>query len=83
MSIKMKHRDELYRTPDNSSLDLYVGGFLRIRQVLAIFPVSRASWWAGVRSGKYPKPVKLGPNMTAWRVEDIRNLIERISKEAA
>jgi prophage regulatory protein len=38
-------------------------------------PVSRSTWWAGVKSGRFPKPVKLGPRITAWRVEDIRALI--------
>jgi predicted DNA-binding transcriptional regulator AlpA len=60
-------------------------GFLRLRQIVgdkkrgvaAIIPVSRSSWWAGVRSGRYPKPVKLGPGTTAWRISDIRALIER------
>ena len=40
-------------------------------------PVSRSTWWQGVKTGRYPKPVKLGPRITAWRVEDIRVLIER------
>lgn len=41
-----------------------------------IFPISASAWWLGVKAGRYPKPVKLGPNTTAWRVEDIRALIE-------
>ena len=61
-------------------------GFLRERQILGnsksnppippIIPVCRTSWWAGVKSGKFPKPIKIGPKSTAWRVEDIRRLIE-------
>lgn len=42
-----------------------------------VYPVSKSTWWAGVRSGRFPKPVKLGVRITAWRVEDIRALIER------
>ncbi len=59
-------------------------GFLRIRQIVgdpkasppipAIIPVSRSTWWAGCRSGRFPKPVKLGERVTVWRVEDIRKL---------
>jgi predicted DNA-binding transcriptional regulator AlpA len=52
-------------------------GFVRLPTVLAVYPVSKASWWAGVKSGRYPKSVKLGPKTTAWRVEDIRALIEK------
>lgn len=54
-------------------------GFVRLSQILAPsgpIPVSKSTWWAGVGSGRYPKPVKLGPRITAWRVEDIRKLIE-------
>ncbi|MEN6630768.1 MAG: AlpA family phage regulatory protein [Sulfuricella sp.] len=40
-----------------------------------LFPFSRSTWLNGVREGKFPKPVKLGPRTTVWRVEDIRALI--------
>ncbi len=50
-------------------------GFVRLPQVLKVFPVSKSTWWAGVKDGRYPKPVKLGPKMTAWRVEDVKELI--------
>jgi Bifunctional DNA primase/polymerase, N-terminal/Prophage CP4-57 regulatory protein (AlpA) len=40
-------------------------------------PVSKSTWWAGVKSRRFPEPVKLGPRTTAWRVEDIRSLIDR------
>ena len=52
-------------------------GFLRLPQVLKLFPVCKSTWWAGVRDGLYPKPVKLGNRCTAWRVQDVRELIER------
>jgi prophage regulatory protein len=39
-------------------------------------PVARSTWWAGVKSGRYSAPIKLGPRTTAWRVEDIRALIK-------
>ncbi len=38
--------------------------------------VSRAAWWAGVKSGKYPQPVKLGSRTTCWRESDIQRLID-------
>ena len=54
-------------------------GLLRIRQILAPdgpIPVSKSTWWAGVKDGRFPKPMKLGARVTVWRVEDIRALIE-------
>ena len=52
-------------------------GYVRLPQVLEVFPVSRSSWWAGVKSGIYPASVKLGLRITAWRVEDIKALLEK------
>jgi len=58
-------------------------GYLRLRQVLALIPVSKTTWWDGVRTGRYPRPVKLSPRTTAWSVEDIRELIERLASGQA
>ncbi|SHM18758.1 AlpA family phage regulatory protein [Rhodanobacter sp. OK091] len=64
-------------------------GYLRLSQIVgkpatdnspaipAIYPVCKSTWWAGVKAGRYPQPVKLGTRITAWRVEQIRELIER------
>lgn len=55
-------------------------GFVRLASILAPcgpIPVSKSTWWAGIKAGRFPKPVKLGPRTTAWRVEDIRRLIEK------
>ena len=54
---------------------------LRLPQVLALIPVSRSAWWAGCKSGRYPKPVKLGQRTTAWRAADIAALLEKLTAE--
>lgn len=56
-------------------VDLSQPGFLRLEQVLAIFPVSRASWYAGLGT-IYPNSVRIGVRSVAWRTEDIRHLVE-------
>jgi prophage regulatory protein len=50
-------------------------GFVRLPAILTMFPVGKSTWWNGVKSGRFPRPVKLGPRVTAWRVEDIRALL--------
>lgn len=50
-------------------------GFLRLTQVLSLIPISKSSWWAGVAKGKFPKPIKLGPRTTAWKIEDIEQFL--------
>ena len=54
-------------------------GFLRLRAILAPagpIPISKSTWWAGIKDGRFPKPLKLGSRVTVWRVEDIRRLLE-------
>ena len=52
--------------------------FLRLPQVLERIPVSKSTWWLGVREGKYPKPTKLSERISAWRESDIDDLIDRL-----
>lgn len=62
-------------------------GFLRLSQILGnqksnppttpIIPVSKSTWWNGVKTGFFPKPIKLGPRTTVWTVESIKNLISK------
>jgi len=66
----------MYKLPES--------GFLRLPQIIgdsergipAVIPVSRSTWWNGVKEGKFPQPVKLGPKTTVWKVADIRALID-------
>ncbi len=66
-------------------------GYLRLSQIIGnpkanpplppIIPVSKSTWWAGVKSGRYPRPIKLGPKITVWRIEAIRDLISLINMD--
>ena len=56
-------------------------GFLRLPQVLALFPISKSAWWEGCKTGRFPKPVKLGPRTTVWRAEDIHALISQVNSQ--
>jgi predicted DNA-binding transcriptional regulator AlpA len=66
--------------------------YLRLQQIIGnrnsspprepIITISASSWWAGVAKGRFPKPVKLGPNTTAWRWEDIQGLLDQLAAEA-
>ena len=50
---------------------------VRLNEVLRLLPISSASWWNGVRAGKYPRAIKLGPKATCWRLSEITALAER------
>ena len=80
--IEQEHDD--VTTPDAPRLP--ETGFLRLSGIIGTgnpIPVSKSTWWDGVKSGRFPKPVKLGPRTTAWRVEDIRKLIKELSAEGS
>ena len=71
--------------------DIPTTGFLREKQILGsrkaniapLIPVCKTVWWAGVKSGRFPKPLSIGPRTTVWKAEDIRQLIDRMAAEGA
>ncbi len=76
-----------YNGPKETQMaELPKTGFLRLSQIIGntkrkslepcLIPVGKSTWWEGVKTGRFPKPVKLGPRITAWRVEDIKALIK-------
>lgn len=77
------------KEPDMAASPLPDTGFLRLPQIIgnpkakppipALIPVSKSTWWLGVSTGRFPRPVKLGPKTTVWRVEEIRVLIAQAS----
>lgn len=58
-------------------------GFVRLPTILQVYPVSRASWWAGVKAGTLPAGVLLSARVRAWAVEDIRRLIAEAKQATA
>lgn len=77
----------------DSDFPFPTAGFVRLSQIIGDrkrgvvgpIPVSRSTWWAGVKTGRFPQPVKIGPKTTAWRVSDISNLLATLNavKETA
>ena len=51
-------------------------GLMRLPEVLKMIPVSKSTWWEGVRAGKYPQPIKVGPRITCWRRNDIAEIVK-------
>lgn len=52
-------------------------GFVRQKQLIPhIIPFGSSTLWSRVKGGQFPKPVKLSPGVTAWRVEEVRAWIE-------
>jgi len=62
-----------------------VDTLVRVKQIVAdktaghipLLPISRAAWYAGVESGKYPPPdVRLGSRTVCWRMSTIQSVID-------
>lgn len=57
--------------------------FLRLREIVSPFgpvPYAKSAWWEGVRSGRFPQPLKFGPRTTVWRREDIEALLDSFNR---
>jgi len=58
--------------------------FYRLHILKQRIGVSGSSIWAWVKAGKFPKPVKLSENCTAWNAADVeRWAAERITASLA
>ncbi|NTW89129.1 MAG: AlpA family phage regulatory protein [Desulfobulbaceae bacterium] len=64
--------------------------FYRISEIIGnkkqgirgIIPVCKATWYAGIKEGKYPKPVKLAEKTVGWRSTDIDELVARLTAKS-
>ena len=62
-------------------------GYLRIKQILGhpqsdppiipLIPIGKSTWWQGVKTGRFPQPIKIGKRITVWKAEDIYNFIKK------
>lgn len=74
-SQSRSRREKPRRGPHLHPREIPATGYVRLETVLSVFPVGRSTWWKGIKDGRFPAAVKLGPRVTAWRVEDIRALL--------
>jgi prophage regulatory protein len=51
-------------------------GYLRLDDVLTVFPIGARSWYRGIREGRYPPGALLAPRTRAWKVADIKKLLD-------
>lgn len=61
--------------------------FLRLKQIIGTkdcpgrVPVSKSTWWLGVKDGRFPKPIKLGPRTTVWVEDQIDAIDDSMKKD--
>lgn len=89
IDLIMQHKLKIAAVPiatQVKEIQLPEVGFLRLKQIIGdkksnppmpgILPISRTSWYQGIKQGYFPAAVKLGTKSSVWRVEDIRKLLE-------
>ena len=54
----------------------FKSGYLRLPEILKLLGISRSTFYAGIKYGKYPMPLKIGKRVSAWKKEDVRKIIE-------
>jgi len=55
--------------------------FIRQKQLLAEqLPISASTLWRKVRDGSFPKPIKFGPGITAWRLADVEKWLTDVER---
>ncbi|TAU03628.1 AlpA family phage regulatory protein [Rhizobium ruizarguesonis] len=74
---------ERHASEANGKATFPADGYVRLKQILGPhgpLPISRSGFWAGVKTGKYPKPRKISARVTVWRAEDIQLLLQKIEQ---
>jgi prophage regulatory protein len=54
---------------------------IRIEEVSSITTLAKSTIWAKVANGAFPKPIKLGTNVSVWRESDIADWIETLAAQ--
>lgn len=80
MKVKIKPARNKQLKDRLSSDPITMTGLLRLEQVLRLIPLSKSTWWAGCREGRFPPPVHLSKRVTAWRASDIQRVIDGENK---
>lgn len=50
--------------------------FLRRKQVARLLNVTVPTLWRWTQKGIFPKPIKLGPNVSGWAASDVYAFLE-------
>lgn len=72
----MKNKSTDFKLPQSQ--------YIRQSQLIPfIVPFSSATLWRKVKTGEFPKPVKLSERITAWKTTDVKLWIESKTQEGA
>lgn len=54
---------------------------LRLDETLKLIPVSKSTWYRGIKEGIYPQAYKLGRRASAWKLSELEACVENLDRE--
>ena len=63
--------------PQAPFIDISQPGRLRVSNLLCLLGVSHSTLYAGLKTGRYPKPDGYDGKMPFWRTETIRTFLQK------
>ena len=63
--------------------------FYKLKEIVStadnpgILPIGKTRWYAGMKTGEYPKPIKFSERVQVWRAEDIKKLVDKFKQPSA
>lgn len=52
--------------------------FLRVKDVAEMLSIGKSTIWLYVKTGKFPKPIKLSPGVTVWKLSEIEQFMSSL-----
>ncbi len=71
----MKNKNES-ASQENHPRQYHPDALLRLSEVLELISISKSSWYAGLKSGRFPKPMEVGPRTKRYRHRDIKAICD-------
>lgn len=76
MSLTLETPTPNDNAPNATSPVLPREGFVRLKQILKVLPISHTQLWRMVKDGRFPAPIKLSPQVTVWEANAVRKYID-------
>lgn len=52
--------------------------YLRVKDVAAMLSIGKSTVWLYTKTGNLPKPIKLSPGVTVWKLSEIEQMLNKL-----
>lgn len=74
--VALRKKQRGHTAPKAPLISLDQPGRLRVAHILALLAISHSTWYAGIRTGRYPPPDYRDGKVPFWRTSTIKALLE-------